>query len=165
MAEDLTPVAIALGSSLGDRLRLLTSALTHLSAIVTASRVSTFRETEAVGAAGDQPRYLNAAIAGWTTLDAHDLLRALQQIERAHGRERPYPNAPRTLDLDVILYGNEIIDTPELIVPHPRFRERAFVLEPLAEVAADFVDPVTGHTMAELWEAQRRTLAVPRQSG
>jgi 2-amino-4-hydroxy-6-hydroxymethyldihydropteridine diphosphokinase len=151
MAEALTRVAIALGSNLGDRQHHLSSAIQQLTVSVRDARVSTFRETAPVGVAGEQPAYLNAALAGVTELGAHDLFHALQHIEAAHGRERPYPNAPRTLDLDLVLYGDEIIDTPSLVVPHPRFRKRAFVLEPLAEIAPDFVDPVSGQTVAELW--------------
>jgi 2-amino-4-hydroxy-6-hydroxymethyldihydropteridine diphosphokinase len=87
---------------------------------------------------------------GETSLPASDLLVALLDIEKQFGRERPYPGAPRTLDLDLVLYDDEIIDSPDLIVPHPRFRERRFVLEPLAEVAADWRDPVSGRTVGEL---------------
>jgi 2-amino-4-hydroxy-6-hydroxymethyldihydropteridine diphosphokinase len=78
------------------------------------------------------------------------LLDELQAIEREAGRERPYTGAARTLDLDLILFGDHIIDEPQLAVPHPRFRERRFVLEPLAEIGEGLVDPVTGRTVAEL---------------
>jgi 2-amino-4-hydroxy-6-hydroxymethyldihydropteridine diphosphokinase len=81
------------------------------------------------------------------------LLTELLEIEKRFGRERPFPGAPRTLDLDLILYGEEVIDAPDLVVPHPRFRERRFVLEPLAEIAADWRDPVTGRTISELLQA------------
>jgi 2-amino-4-hydroxy-6-hydroxymethyldihydropteridine diphosphokinase len=97
-----------------------------------------------------QPRYLNAALAGDTTLGPHALLDVLQRIEEDHGRERPYLNAPRTLDLDLILYGDLVYSDDRLMVPHQRFRERAFVLTPLAEVAPEMVDPQTGLTVGEL---------------
>ena len=87
---------------------------------------------------------------GNTTLSARSLLDALMAIERERGRERPHANAPRTLDLDLILYGDAVLDEPGLIVPHPRFRERRFVLEPLVEVAASLRDPVSGKTAREL---------------
>jgi 2-amino-4-hydroxy-6-hydroxymethyldihydropteridine diphosphokinase len=83
------------------------------------------------------------------------LLEALLALESARGRTRPARLAPRTLDLDLILYGRAVIDTPTLTVPHPRFRERAFVLQPLAEIAPDWIDPVTGRTVAALARSLR----------
>ncbi len=97
-----------------------------------------------------QPLFLNAAVVGDTSLGARDLLDALLAIELERGRERPFPGAARTLDLDLVLYGSLVMDEPGLVVPHPRFRERLFVLEPLAEIAPDLVDPVTGRRVAEL---------------
>lgn len=143
------PVAIALGSNLGDRQRFLREAVTALAPLVSHVRVSTFYDTEPEGV-GPQPRFLNAAVAGTTPLPAGDLLEGLLAIEKRFGRVRPYENAARTLDLDLILYGDAIIDRPGLVVPHPRFRQRRFVLEPLAEIAADWKDPVTGRTVDEL---------------
>ena len=143
------PVAIALGSNLGDRERYLREALVELASSIVDLRVSTFHDTDPVGV-GDQPRFLNAAATGRTTLPARALLSGLLEVEQHFGRRRPHPGAPRTLDLDLILYGDRIIDEPDLNVPHPRFRERLFVLEPLAEIAADWIDPVTGRTVGEL---------------
>ena len=97
-----------------------------------------------------QPAYLNAVGAGESDLAPDEILRRLQAIERAAGRTRPYPNAPRTLDLDLVLSGDEILETEDLQVPHPRFRERRFVLGPLATIAADLADPVTGLTVRDL---------------
>src|SRR5688500_2959094 len=121
-------VAIALGSNLGDRESYLRAAVDALRPFVSALRVSTFHETAPVGV-GDQPNFLNAAAVGETSLPAHELLRVLLDIEKHYGRERPYPGAPRTLDLDLILYDDEMINSSNLVVPHPRFRERRFVLE------------------------------------
>jgi 2-amino-4-hydroxy-6-hydroxymethyldihydropteridine diphosphokinase len=147
--DPIYPVAIALGSNLGDREAYLRAALEALQPHIQSLRVSGFHDTAPVGV-GDQPTFLNAAAVGETSLSARELLVVLLDIEKQFGRERPYPGAPRTLDLDLILYDQDVIDTAELVVPHPRFRERRFVLEPLAEIAADWRDPMTGRTVVEL---------------
>jgi len=147
----VTPVAIALGSNVGHREQYLHDALAALGADLSNIRLSSFHDTEPVGMAGPQRRVLNAAAIAVTALSAGDLLDRLLAVERQLGRERPHPGAARTVDLDLIFYGDAIIDqAPRLRVPHPRFRERSFVLEPLAEVAADWRDPVTGKTVGEL---------------
>lgn len=143
-------VAIALGSNLGDRDAMLAGAAAALRGVISGLKLSSAHETAYVGAGAAQPAYLNAAAVGETALDPRALLEALLETERQFGRERPYPDAPRTLDLDLILYEMDIIDEPGLAVPHPRFRQRRFVLEPLAEIAADWIDPVTGRTVDEL---------------
>jgi 2-amino-4-hydroxy-6-hydroxymethyldihydropteridine diphosphokinase len=148
----MTPVAIALGSNLGDRERHLRDAVERLAASVLSLQLSSFLETEPVGV-GPQPLFLNAALVGHTALGPRQLLVEMQAIERALGRERPYAGAPRTLDLDLILYNARVIDEPGLVVPHPRFRERRFVLEPLAEVAPEWIDPVSGATVRALLDA------------
>ena len=145
-----TIVAIALGSNLGDRDAHLDFAVSRLSQFLSGITVSSRYDTAPVDVVGDQPRYLNAAVVGRTSLEPHALLRELQAIELADGRERPYVNAPRTLDLDLILYGAAIISEDGLVVPHPRFRERAFVLEPLAELAPELIDPMSGLTVQAL---------------
>ena len=145
-------MAIALGSNVGDRRATLHSAITLLQFIVDNLRSSSFLDTPYVGD-DVQPSVLNAAVVGATALEAHPLLEQLLGIEQTFGRTRPYGGAPRTLDLDLILYGDAVIDEPGLIVPHPRFRERRFVLEPLAEIAPDWRDPVTGKTVSELLHA------------
>lgn len=146
----MTRVAVALGSNLGHREGYLRSAIEALSRSLERLRVSTFHDTAPVGV-GPQPTFLNAAAVGETSLSARALLETLLAVERDLGRERPFPGAPRTLDLDLILYDAAIIDEgPTLIVPHPRFRERRFVLEPLSEIAPDWRDPVTGQTIQEL---------------
>ena len=147
--DGVVPVAIALGSNLGDRERYLRAAISALSASLSGIRVSSLHETVPVGV-GEQPSFLNAAAVGHTTLSARALLARMLDIERQHGRERPHPGAARTLDLDLILYGDAVIDEPGLMVPHPRFRERGFVLEPLGEIAAGWTDPTTGRTVGEL---------------
>jgi 2-amino-4-hydroxy-6-hydroxymethyldihydropteridine diphosphokinase len=145
--------AVALGSNLGDRAANLDYAVVRLGELLRRLRVSRFRDTIPVGAPGPQPLFLNGAAVGEATIPARHFLDALLAIENDRGRERPYPNAPRSLDLDLLLFGDETIEEPGLIVPHPRFRERRFVLEPLAEIAPEAIDPVTGKTVAELLEA------------
>jgi 2-amino-4-hydroxy-6-hydroxymethyldihydropteridine diphosphokinase len=148
------PVAIALGSNRGDRVAHLTFAAERLRKLLSDFRLSTLHETEPVGVAA-QPRFLNAVAIGTTSLSAGELLQQLLSFEAERGRERPYEGAPRTLDLDMILYGDEVIDEPGLRVPHPRFRDRLFVLEPLAEIAPDWIDPITGATIEALAQARR----------
>jgi 2-amino-4-hydroxy-6-hydroxymethyldihydropteridine diphosphokinase len=142
--------AVALGSNLGDRAAHLNHAVSRLRNLLSGLRVSRFYDTVPVGAPGPQPLFLNAAAVGETSMPARDLLDMLLAIEQERGRERSYPNAPRSLDLDLLLFGDDMIDEPGLLVPHPRFRERRFVLEPLAEIAPDMKDPVTGKTVSEL---------------
>ena len=150
--DRLLPVAIALGSNLGDRERNLHDAAHRISAFIEHLQLSSFYDTAPVGV-GAQPRFLNAAAVGETRLGARELLNRLLAVESALGRERPYVGAPRTVDLDLVLYGGATIDEPGLIVPHPRFRERRFVLAPLAEVAGAWTDPVSGQTVSALLEA------------
>lgn len=145
-------VAIALGSNIGDRARHLEEAIARLGASLSGLRASSFHETEPVGV-GAQPPYMNAAAVGRTPLTARALLTELLAIERELGRERPYWGAPRTIDLDLLLYGDAVIDEPGLVVPHPRLRERRFVLAPLAEIAREWIDPVTGRTVGALLDA------------
>jgi 2-amino-4-hydroxy-6-hydroxymethyldihydropteridine diphosphokinase len=142
-------VAIALGSNLGDRHSYLQQGIEPLRAALANVRVSSFIETEPVGVVG-QPPFLNGALIAETTLSPRELLDLLLTTERRLGRLRPFDRAPRTIDLDLILYGERVIEEPDLQVPHPRFRERRFVLEPLAELAPDWIDPVSGRTIAEL---------------
>ncbi len=147
--ERRTRVAIALGSNIGDRAAHLRYAVERLASFLTDLHVSPFIETQPQDVS-PQPLFLNAAVAGSTELDARALLDALLAIERERGRERPHAGAPRTLDLDLVLFGADTIDEPGLKVPHPRFRRRRFVLEPLAAIAPAMVDPVTGLTVEEL---------------
>ncbi len=144
-------VAISLGSNLGDRDAHLEYAIDAMQLDLTEIAVSSFLETQPVGVGPEHGTYLNAAVVGRTQLPARVLLDRLHEIEEERGRARPYPMAPRTLDLDLILYGDATIDEDGLTVPHPRFRERAFVLRPLAEIAPDMIDPLTGLTVAQLY--------------
>lgn len=147
---------VALGSNLGDRAAHLDFAVFRLKSILSNLCASAYHETTPVGVADPQLLFLNAAVVGETDLSARYLLTALRAIEHERGRERPYVGAARTLDLDLILFGREIIDEPDLIIPHPRFRDRAFVLEPLVEIAPGLRDPITGRTAAELLAHLRR---------
>jgi beta-ureidopropionase len=142
-------VAIALGSNLGDRHAHLASAVSSLLTRIPDLRVSAAIETDPVGV-GAQPRFLNAAAVGTWGGTADELLAFLLDVERRGGRERPFPGAPRTLDLDLILCGDLVLSSPGLTVPHPRFRDRLFVLAPLSSIAGDWRDPVTGLTVRAL---------------
>ena len=145
-------VAVALGSNVGDRTGHLNHAVARLQSVIHKLRVSRYHETAPVGVTGPQPLFMNAVAVGQTRLTPQALLEAMLAIERERGRERPRPNAPRTLDLDLILFGELVSEGADLTIPHPRFRERRFVLEPLVEVAPEFVDPVTKLTIRELLE-------------
>jgi 2-amino-4-hydroxy-6-hydroxymethyldihydropteridine diphosphokinase len=101
---------------------------------------------------GPQALFLNAVVVAHTRLSAREVLDVLLQIESERWRERPHANASRTLDLDLVLFGDLMAEEPGLVVPHPRFRDRRFVLEPLAEVAPGMRDPVTGLTALQLFE-------------
>jgi 2-amino-4-hydroxy-6-hydroxymethyldihydropteridine diphosphokinase len=147
-------VAIALGSNLGDRRAHLEAAIDLLMPHLRQALVSTFRDTAPVGV-GEQPRFLNGAIVGEAQLLPQALLKRLLAIEEQLGRTRPYWGAPRIVDLDLILYADVVLQEPGMQIPHPRFRERTFVLEPLAEIAPELLDPVTGKTVGDLLTALR----------
>jgi 2-amino-4-hydroxy-6-hydroxymethyldihydropteridine diphosphokinase len=148
---DRVRAAIALGSNLGDRRAHLDFAFARLRQLLADLRTSLIYETEPVDVPEQQPRFLNAAAVGATTLTPRELLEALLSIERERGRERPYAGAARTLDLDLVLMGTHVIEEEGLTLPHPRFRERRFVLEPLAGIAPELRDPVSGQTIDELF--------------
>jgi len=143
---------IGLGSNLGDREAALEGAIAALARTrgLVVQKVSSFHETEPVGGPPGQGMFLNAAAALDTILDPFQLLLVLEEIETRFGRVRAVPWGERTLDLDLLLFGDWIIDTPRLSVPHPRFTTRRFVLEPLVEIAPTAVDPVTKRTVAEI---------------
>ena len=144
-------IAVAFGANLGDRRGAILDAATHVAGTLRHFTLSSLVETAPVGAGlENDPPYLNAAGVGESDLSIREIFDRLRAIEREAGRQRPYPGAPRTLDLDLILAGDAVIDEDDLQVPHPRFRERAFVLDPLCEIAPDLVDPVTQLTIREL---------------
>jgi 2-amino-4-hydroxy-6-hydroxymethyldihydropteridine diphosphokinase len=142
MARAEVTAYVGLGANLGDAAQAVRTALQQLGAMpgLRLVRASSLYRTAPIESSG--PDYINAVAEVATTLTAPDLLAALQSIENAAGRERPYRNAPRTLDLDLLLYGEAHIESPTLTVPHPRMGERAFVLVPLAEIAPRVVSGV-----------------------
>lgn len=141
---------LSLGSNIGDREDMLRSAIEALPAAgVAVARVSSLYETEPRDLP-NQPWFLNLIAECRTELFPVQLLGRLQRIERQLGRKRTVPKGPRTIDIDIILFGNSTVQTPALQIPHPRFRERRFVLAPLKELAPDLRDPVTRRTITEL---------------
>lgn len=146
-------VYLALGSNLGDREGYLRSAIEGLSSrgirIVQSASVYSTEPREVL----DQPWFLNTVLEADTTLSPEELLNACLAVEQENHRERDVPKGPRTLDIDIIFYGNETIQKPNLTIPHPRFADRRFVLEPLAEIAPRFIDPASRKTVRELLES------------
>ena len=144
---------IGIGANLGDRALTIQRALETLDAHpeIAVRAAATCIETEAVGP-GSQPNYLNTAAHLRTSLDARDLLNALLQVESVFGRNRELEErwGPRTLDLDILIHGDHVIDEPGLVVPHPRMHERDFVLQPLSEIAPEVHHPALGVSIAEL---------------
>lgn len=151
-------VMVGLGSNLGRRDENLRRALALLREHenVRVLRVSEFRETDPAGGP-PQGKYLNAVAEVETTLSPRDLLEVLHDIERALGRVRTVRHGPRPIDLDILLYGDRIVEDPGLEIPHPRMLEREFVLEPLAEVAPGRRHPRTGSTARGLWRALQKS--------
>jgi 2-amino-4-hydroxy-6-hydroxymethyldihydropteridine diphosphokinase len=143
-------VYFSLGSNVGDREKNLRAAITALAeAGVRVTKISSFYETEPVDLR-EQPWFLNCAVEGETGVPALELLRALRGIETQMGSKKLMPKGPRLIDLDILLYGDETIDTPELQIPHPRMHLRKFVLVPLAEIAPNVKHPSWNGTAADL---------------
>lgn len=144
------PSAIALGSNLGDSRAILEAAIVMLAKTpgITVTSQSSWYRTAPVGP--PQPDYLNGCVIVEVQLPPHDLLQTLLSIEKQFGRERRERWGPRTLDLDILLFDNLIINTPTLQIPHPRMTERAFVLVPFAEIAPDWIEPISGCAIAQL---------------
>lgn len=160
MAE--TTAYLSLGSNLGDRERNLRTAIIALAeAKVRVTCVSSLYETEPVDLR-EQPWFLNCVVQGETQLAALDLLRTLRGIESQMGSKKLVPKGPRLIDLDILLYGDETIGTPELQVPHPRMLQRRFVLVPLAEIAPNLKHPAWKETVTELGAKVRDSSEVRR---
>lgn len=152
-----TPVAthtvyLALGANIGDRRGNLAAALQRLREIMELDLVSSIYETDPVGYT-DQPRFLNIVCCGKTWLDAENLLKYAKEVEAAIGRKPSFRNGPRPIDIDILFYDATQIEQEHLTIPHPRLRERAFVLAPLAEIAPEVLDPVSGKNAQELLAA------------
>ena len=145
-------VLLGLGANIGDRLANLRAAVDGLCALIRVQAVSPVYETAPMYDA-DQGAYLNMAVAGRTGLEPRPLLDALKALERRIGRVRSRRYGPRAIDLDIIFYGDRIIRQPGLEIPHPRVQERAFVLVPAADIAADWRHPQSGTSVAELLSA------------
>lgn len=160
MPESPTPVLLALGANLGDRASTLLRAVDLLAArALTDVRASPIYATEPVGFT-DQPDFLNMAVAGVTTLDASALTDVCRIIERELGRTPRAKWHEREIDIDVLLYDAEVIETPELEIPHPRMYERRFVLRPAADVAAAMMHPTLQKTVQELLDVCQDTARV-----
>lgn len=142
-------VYLGLGSNLGDRHQNLKRALGLLSSRVKIDRLSSLYETEPVGYK-EQPLFLNVVCSISTSLSPQQLLRLIKGIEHQLGRKSGFPNAPRPVDIDILFYDAEVIRTKNLIIPHPRLAERAFVLVPLAEISPNLIHPEIGKTILQL---------------
>jgi len=159
----LTPVVVAVGSNIAPRRDTIDSGLRSLARLPRSRllRRSRLHETAPVDAPPGSPPFLNGAALLHSDLDPRALLAEIQSVEDAHGRTRDVPNGPRTLDLDIVLYGDRILRERDLTIPHPRAHERLFVLEPAAEVAPHLVHPELGRSLARLLEELRARAASP----
>jgi 2-amino-4-hydroxy-6-hydroxymethyldihydropteridine diphosphokinase len=143
-------VYLSLGSNLGDRENSLREAISRLQDLGVIRQVSAFYETQPVEVQGEQPWFLNCALAMETELMPLEFLNRMLALEQDMGRVRTESKGPRTIDIDIVFFGNDVLDTPELTVPHPAMHQRRFVLEPLAEIAPALVHPVLKRTVREL---------------
>jgi len=149
VSDEAVEVYLGLGSNMGDRQGNLSRALGLLSRKLQMGEVSSMYDTEPIGNV-DQPRFLNMVCQVYTRLAPAALLALAKGIETKLGRVRGKLNAPRPIDIDILFYGDQVIETPELVIPHLRLAERAFVLVPLAEIAPALKHPVIGETIKEL---------------
>jgi 2-amino-4-hydroxy-6-hydroxymethyldihydropteridine diphosphokinase len=153
-------IFLSFGTNLGDRLANLRTALEALSPEVVITDQSKIYETPAWGFE-DQPAFLNMAIKGTTILKPEPLLNHLKHLETRLGREPSFHWGPRLIDIDLLFYDDFVMDTPQLVIPHPRLHERAFVLVPMADIAPDFVHPILGKTINQLLEGMDKTGIIP----
>lgn len=144
-------VYLSLGSNLGDRAENLSHAVAQIGNLGEVTAISSFYETEPVEFT-EQPWFLNIAVELQTELMPKQLLSALLKIEREMGRKRIRPKGPRLIDIDIVLFGNAVVDNPKLVIPHPAMHERKFVLAPLAEIAPDARHPVLKKSVRELFD-------------
>lgn len=143
-------VYLGLGSNLGDRRVNIRTAVSNLVASMEIIKISSLYESDPWGYTNQGP-FLNAACFGVTGLSPFALLNEIKLIERKMGREISFRNAPRPIDIDILIYGQEIVDTTGLVIPHPHMCERAFVLAPLVEIAPEVIHPVLGTSVKQLW--------------
>lgn len=156
-------VYLSLGSNVGDRRARLLEALGRLSVLAPIAAVSSFYETEPVEVT-DQPWFLNAVIAIETEQSPEQLMASVLQIEEAMGRQRVQKKGPRSIDIDILLFGDQVVNSSHVTIPHPAMHERRFVLEPLAEIAPDLRHPVLNKTTRELLDLLPPGQAVRRIS-
>lgn len=145
----MTTVYLALGSNIGDSRANITQAVQLLDPAVQQIKQAPLYTSKAVGYT-DQPDFLNTAISGETDLSPQELLKTIKSVEQQVGRTKSFRNGPREIDIDIILYGDQVLQTDKLTIPHPRFRERDFVLQPLNDLNPSLTDPVSGQTVGQL---------------
>ena len=149
LSLESSTIYLGLGSNLGDRMSSLTMAVERLSQGVNIRDISSVYETEPLGFK-EQPLFLNAVVSAMTELEPFELLRFIKQIESDLGRKPGFRNAPRIIDIDILFYGDLVVQIPELTIPHPGIAERAFVLVPLAEIALELVHPISKMKVVDL---------------